>query len=377
MHVLAEAASWEAELQPQSQQQKQPPRRLAAKQQAVRYSAGKQPGPPVPRIHTLSKAQMAGVNQLTSKQAFAGQKILSQQNLLNHKAPQQKVIANTAVFQQKHQTIANLNVLKSSSLPNIPTTPNFPANSNVILAGKQLHQQANSPSVPSQLQRSQNASGARTPQQHVLLKLESTSRSHSQNVQSGSTMATSKLPNAKANQLQQQTLVQQPVHRNHLNAQAITMVHQHHHQQQQQQQQPGCIRNQPPQKPVPRNHTQKNTGIKTTLNTHINMMKATAQMTTINTSIAIAAQQKGSIKTLLPQQSGGVTAHTSNATSAVLHKVVNQPVKVQPQTTQQKQLIMNSSTATQYTQVVRTQPGQIKTLLPHSVAEPKRETELK
>ncbi|XP_031778266.1 uncharacterized protein LOC100114564 isoform X3 [Nasonia vitripennis] len=338
MQVLAEAASREAELQAKSQPQPKPAplRRIGAKQ-AAGLAASKQqqppqqsPGSPMPRIHTLSKAQVAGLNQLTSKQAFAGQKIVSQQqqNLFNHKIQQkggphkalQQAAAATATtssaapapasqnhlqqtfkqMQQKQQkqqkAMANANVLKSSSLPNIPNMAKLPASSNLVAAGKQQQQQQpqQQTSAPQQIQRSQSAVIGRaqqlinaksqqviakpqsaTPataavavatksqqqlakaqqhiaklqqqqlssaklqqQQQVLLKIAAQNKSStSGNAKNTPSKATSTATKA-ANQQPQQTVIQQTVQRNQIMAQNLAMA------QQQQQQQPQPIQTQ-------------------------------------------------------------------------------------------------------------------------------------
>lgn len=140
-------------------------------------------------------------------------------------------------------------------------------------------------------------------------------------------------------QQQRQQQQQQQQHQNVINPQNAP------------QKQPGCIKTIPPQKPVQRNHAQKvgGSGIKTSLNTNVTALPKTQGST------AIQIAQKGCIKTLLQQT---VTAASSNV--MVPHK--SSPIKIQSQVMQQKQLIMTP----QYTQQIRQQSGQIKTLLPVS-----------
>ncbi|XP_066601637.1 uncharacterized protein upSET [Prorops nasuta] len=147
--------------------------------------------------------------------------------------------------------------------------------------------------------------------------------------------------------------VQSPMHRNN-NSQSMKIIQQPQQNilgPQSVQKQPGCIKTIPPQKTIQRNHTQKAPGIKTSLNTHITTLKAQTSTTPM---------QKTNIKTLLPQP-------TANMPHMLIHK---NPVKIQQQTIQQKQLIV----APQYPQQVRPQgSGQIKTLLPVVNTEPRKD----
>lgn len=122
------------------------------------------------------------------------------------------------------------------------------------------------------------------------------------------------------------------------------------------QKQPGCIKTIPAQKPSQRINAPKG-AIKTSLNTNMNPLKNQSAV------VQNVPPQKTSIKTLMPQQTGGP--------SMMVQK--NQPVKVQSQPVQQKQVIMTN----QFPQQGRQQAGQVKTLMPVNSGEPRREVEIK
>ena len=163
---------------------------------------------------------------------------------------------------------------------------------------------------------------------------------------------------AKTTVNSQNNVIQQPiiVQRNNNPPQPVKIIQQ---QQQQQniigpqnapQKQSGCIKTIPPQKPVQRNHAQKigsNPGVKPLLSSNV------TGFTKIQGPTSTQVAQKTCIKTLLPQQT---VVTPSNVIAA--HK--NSPIKIQQQAIQQKQLVMTP----QYTQQIRQQVGQIKTLLP-------------
>ncbi|XP_024943695.1 uncharacterized protein LOC107270539 isoform X2 [Cephus cinctus] len=192
-------------------------------------------------------------------------------------------------------------------------------------------------------------------QQHMVLRV-GAAKNQSQNLQPGNVKPASQKITNSVKPLNPQNTMQQPIHRN-ANMQPVKIIQQQQNVigPQNAQKQPGCIKTIPAQKPTQRNHAQKMAGIKTSLNTNMNALKAQGSATTIT--------QKTSIKTLLPQQTSGP--------SMLVHK--NQPIKIQQQTIQQKQLIM----APQYTQQVRPQSGQIKTLLPVTSGESRRDMENK
>ncbi|XP_017754952.1 PREDICTED: uncharacterized protein LOC108547102 isoform X1 [Eufriesea mexicana] len=336
--------------------------------------------------------------------------------------PSQHQRSQSTAALQKSQTVATVNtsrvqsianVCKSNSVPNISKTPQ---NANLLAVNKQpvISQPQQSQQVhtqnSSQLQQQllQQTSQAQQSQQQTVQKQHpqqqqananpQTQRSHSiTNVhQKVATIATipnnqrtqvlnSKMqqqqmvmrvgvPKNQAQNLQQnnlknvsqkiantvktsnsQNVVQQSLHRN-TNAQPVKIIQQQQNVigPQNAQKQPGCIKTIPPQKPAQRNHTQKVAGIKTSLNTNVAAVKSQGPTT--------AVAQKASIKTLLPQQ--------TVATNMLMHK--NQPIKIQ-QTMQQKQII----TTSQFPPQIRQQSGQVKTLLPVTSMEPRKDVENK
>lgn len=163
---------------------------------------------------------------------------------------------------------------------------------------------------------------------------------------------------AKTTANSQNNVIQQPiVQRNNNPPQPVKIIQQQQQQQQNiigpqnaPQKQPGCIKTIPPQKPVQRNHAQKiggNLGVKPLLSSNV------TGFTKTQGPIATQVTQKTCIKTLLPQQ---MVVTSSNVIAP--HK--NSPIKIQQQAIQQKQLVMTP----QFTQQIRQQTGQIKTLLP-------------
>ncbi|KAG5309703.1 KMT2E methyltransferase, partial [Acromyrmex insinuator] len=173
---------------------------------------------------------------------------------------------------------------------------------------------------------------------------------------------------AKTTANSQNNVIQQPiiVQRNNNPPQPVKIIQQQQQQniigpQNAPQKQSGCIKTIPPQKPVQRNHAQKignNPGVKPLLSSNVTGFTKTQGPT------ATQVAQKTCIKTLLPQQ----TVVTS---SNVITPHKNSPIKIQQQAIQQKQLVMTP----QYTQQIRQQAGQIKTLLPITSAtiEPRKD----
>lgn len=142
------------------------------------------------------------------------------------------------------------------------------------------------------------------------------------------------------------------------------------------QKQPGCIKTMPAQKVTThqqqqqqhhqqqRNNAQKVGGIKTSLNTNMNSLKA---QTANNTSVPVgnALSQKTNLRNFHPQQ--------LNTSNIMIQK--NQTMKIQQQNIQQKQIIMPP----QYpqSQNIRPQGGQIKTILPIVSPDSHKEMETK
>ncbi|XP_070157688.1 uncharacterized protein Upset isoform X1 [Polyergus mexicanus] len=258
----------------------------------------------------------------------------SQQQLVMQKSQQQQPTNTNNLQAQRSHSITNMHQKVVATVPNNQRTQ-------AVINSKVQQQQQ-----PLQ-QMMMRVSKSQTPQ-----ALQSTT---------GLKGVSSKLMNSvKVTANSQNNVIQQPVIQRSSNPpQSMKIVTQQQQQQQQNiinpqnapQKQPGCIKTIPPQKPVQRNHAQKvgGSGIKTSLNTNVTALTKTQGSTTIQIA------QKGCIKTLLQQttaipSSNVMTAHKSS------------PIKIQPQVIQQKQLIMTP----QYTQQIRQQAGQIKTLLPIS-----------
>ncbi|XP_034185229.2 SET domain-containing protein upSET isoform X1 [Osmia lignaria lignaria] len=366
----------------------------------------------------IQKVQVVGQVQC---QQQAGQHV--QKHVQQVQSAQHQRLQTATVALQKSQTVAAVNssrvqtitnVCKSNSVPNIARTPQ---NANLLAASKQqaapsqpqqsqqghaqssaqlqqqMLQQSSQQQQPMQKQQQANANqqvqrshgignvhqkaatiatmpngqraqvNSKIPQQQMVMRV-GVPKSQGQNLQQSNLKTVPQKISNTVKSSGSQNSVQHPMHRN-ANSQPVKIIQQQQQQQQQQQnvmgpqntqKQPGCIKTIPAQKPAQRNHAQKVTGIKTSLNTNVNPAKNQGGATT-----AVAA--KASIKTLLPQQ--------TVASNMLMHK--NQPIKIQQQTMQQKQLVA----ASQFPQQVRQQSGQVKTLLPVFTGEPRKDVENK
>ncbi|KAM0729055.1 Inactive histone-lysine N-methyltransferase 2E [Formica fusca] len=315
-------------------------------------------------VPNISKIPPQNLNVLGNKQSQVQPTSTQLQQQIVQTSQQQLVMQKSQ--QQQPTNTNNLQAQRSHSITNthqkvVATVPNNQRTQAVINSKVQQQQQ------PLQ-QMMMRVSKGQTPQ-----ALQSTASLKG---------VSSKLMNpVKVTANSQNNAIQQPVaQRSNNPPQSMKIVTQQQQQQQQQniinpqnapQKQPGCIKTIPPQKPVQRNHAQKvgGSGIKTSLNTNVTALTKTQGSTTIQIA------QKGCIKTLLQQ-----TAAVPSSNVMTAHK--SSPIKIQPQVIQQKQLIMTP----QYTQQIRQQAGQIKTLLPVSstvtelrkdLIEVKNETELR
>nr|XP_033327266.1 uncharacterized protein LOC117220916 isoform X4 [Megalopta genalis] len=257
---------------------------------------------------------------------------LQQQLLQQAPQPQQQQITG-----KQQQGTAGQQVQRSQSITNV-------------------HQKVTAIATMPNNQRTQvvNSKVQQQQQQQMVMRV-GVPKSQGQGLQQGNIKSVpQKVVNAVKTSNTPQNVVQQPLHRN-ASIQPVKIIQQQQNVigPQNTQKQPGCIKTIPPQKSAQRNHQQKVTGIKTSLNTNVTAVKSQGPST--------AVPQKTSIKTLLPQQS--VTPNM------LMHK--NPTIKIQQQTIQQKQLIMTS----QFPQQVRQQSGQIKTLLPVTSTEPRKEME--
>ncbi|XP_054016683.1 uncharacterized protein LOC128897055 isoform X1 [Hylaeus anthracinus] len=324
----------------------------------------------------IQKTQVLGQVQAQQQSAQIHHKHGQQEHSSQHQRSQ------SAAGLQKSQTVAGLNsnrvqsmtnVCKSNSVPNIAKAQQ---NSNLLASGKQqtmsqsqsqqMHVQNTGQLQQHQLiqQTSQQPSQQHTGNKQQANVNQQTQRSHSvanmhQKVTAIATMQNNQRNQVNSKVQQQQMVMRVGVPKNQVQSlqQPVKIIQQQQNVigPQNTQKQPGCIKTIPPQKSAQRNHQQKVAGLKTSLNANV-----TAAKSQIPTP---AAGQKASIKTLLPQQ--------AVAPNMLMHK--SQPVKVQQQTIQQKQLIMSS----QFPQQVRQQAGQIKTLLPVTSTEPRKDVEIK
>ncbi|XP_043602642.1 uncharacterized protein LOC122576419 isoform X3 [Bombus pyrosoma] len=274
------------------------------------------------QVHIQNSSQLQ--QQLLQQTSQAQQQ--SQQQAAQKQQPQQQQQANTNPQTQKSHSITNVHQKVATIAATIPNN--------------QRTQVVNS----------------KIQQQQMVMRVGVT-KNQAQNLQQSNLK--SSVPQKIANTVKtsnSQNVVQQSLHRN-ANAQPVKIIQQQQNVigPQNAQKQPGCIKTIPPQKPAQRNHTQKVAGIKTSLNTNVAAVKGQGSATAI--------AQKASIKTLLPQQ--------TVATNMLMHK--NQPIKIQQQAIQQKQLI----TTSQFSQQVRQQSGQVKTLLPVTSMEPRKDVENK
>ncbi|XP_036149895.1 uncharacterized protein LOC105839571 isoform X2 [Monomorium pharaonis] len=348
----------------------------------------------------LQKYQSPGQHFMACQQAISQAR--SQSTSTGLQKPQTLATVQTT----KLQSTATSNVCKSNSMPNVSKPSQ---NSNVLASGKQSQLQVQSTSTQllqgnttqqviqkSQQQPTANANNLQVQRSHSITNVHSKVITSVSNNQRTPVVMNSKV---QQQQQQQQTLmrvgiskgqtqtaqtvtgfktisqkplmnpvksttvnsqnnvIQQPMmQRNNNPPQSMKIIQQHQQQQQQQsligpqnvpQKQPGCIKTIPPQKQ--RNHAQKisGAGVKPLLSPNVTGFTKAQGPTQV--------APKTSIKTLLPQQ----TVIAPNASNVIVpHK--NSPIKIQQQAIQQKQVIM----APQYTQQIRQQAGQIKTLLP-------------
>lgn len=314
--------------------------------------------------------------------------------------------SQTTVQTTKLQT-ATSNVCKSNSVPNVSKPSQ---NSNVLTIGKQQSQvqststqllQSSQQVIQKSQQQSTNANNVQVQRSHSITNVHSKviasvpsnqrtpvvmnskvqqqqqqqqqtvmrvgiSKNQTQAAQTVTGLKTSsQKPIVKATANSQNNAIQQPILQRNNPPQSLMKVVQQQQQQQNiigpqnaPQKQPGCIKTIPPQKSVQRNHAQKisNAGVKPLLNPNV------TGFTKAQGSTQVAP--KTSIKTLLPQQ-------TVIAPSNVIAPHKSSPIKIQQQAIQQKQLVMTP----QYTQQIRQQTGQIKTLLPITSAtiEPRKD----
>lgn len=282
---------------------------------------------------TIGKQQ----SQPTSAQLLQGSQQVIQKS-------QQQQSANNLQVQRSH-SITNVHSKVIASVPNNQRTP-VVMNSKIQQQQQQQHQQQQTVMKvgisKNQTQAAQTIAGLKAVSKPIVNSVKATANS-------------------------QNNVIQQPIVQRNNNPQPVKIVQQQQQQQQNviglqnaPQKQPGCIKTIPPQKPVQRNHAQKisGAGVKPLLSSNV------TGFTKAQGPIATQVAPKTSIKTLLPQQ-------TVVAPSNVIASHKHSPIKIQQQAMQQKQLVMTP----QYTQQIRQQAGQIKTLLPITSAtiEPRKD----
>ncbi|XP_034951267.1 homeobox protein 5 isoform X2 [Chelonus insularis] len=208
------------------------------------------------------------------------------------------------------------------------------------------------------------------PQQSQMVLRVGPIKNNPMNTQSGNSVKciSQKVTNAlKMNSHQQVTLQPTTLNRNTVNAQPVKIIQQSQQpltnvisNSQAVQKQTGTIKTIPPLKSPQKNSQFKTQSVKTSIN-NVNTIK--------NQTTNTVVHQKTSVRTIGSQQ--------PTSSNVMIHK--HQTVKIQTPNVQQKQ-IMTSSPFSQ--QVIRTQPGQIKTILPvvsaesHKEHQPKMEPEL-
>lgn len=349
-------------------------------------AAAKQQSAPQ-QVNNVSKCSVIGPQkpQILGQHLLAAGQKLTQRSQSSATGLQKSQTLATVQTAANRTQIATSNVCKSNSVPNVSKLPQH--NSSTLTVSKQQVTQQQQPIIQKS-QQSASANNLQSQRSHSITNVHQKVITTVPNNQ-----RTQDLMNSKVQQQQQQQMVmrvgmpksqvqasqpgaslkgvskqlvnsvkniansqnstiQQPVvQRNNTSAQPVKIVQQQQNvigPQNAPQKQPGCIKTISPQKPAQRNHAQKiGGGIKTSLNTNV------TTLTKVQGPAVTPIMQKTSIKTLLPQQ---MTVTSTNVVTAHKHS----PIKIQQQAMQQKQLIM----APQYTQQIRQQIGQIKTLLP-------------
>ncbi|XP_011881365.1 PREDICTED: uncharacterized protein LOC105569474 isoform X2 [Vollenhovia emeryi] len=281
--------------------------------------------------------------QHTQVHPAPAQLLQGSQQIIQKSQQQQSANANNVQIQRSH-SVTNVHSKVITSVPNNQRTP-VVMNSKVQQQQQQQHTVMRVGISKGQTQAAQTATGLKTISQKPVVNT------------------------VKATANSQNNVIQQPVvQRNNNPLQSVKIVQPPQQQQQQNvispqnapQKQPGCIKTIPPQKPVQRNHTQKtgSVGVKPALSPNV------TGFTKAQGPTATQVAPKTCIKTLLPQQ-------TVIASSNVMAPHKNSPIKIHQQAIQQKQLVMTP----QYTQQIRQQAGQIKTLFPLTSAtiEPRKD----
>ncbi|XP_031829889.2 SET domain-containing protein upSET isoform X2 [Nomia melanderi] len=329
--------------------------------QRTSHSTGQQKSPTVAavnsnRVQSLTNVcKSNSVPNITKMQQNANLLTVSkQQQVISQPQPQQVHVQSSPQLQQ--QLLQQTSQSQQQQITNKQQQGNLNQQVQRSHSITNVHQKVTAIATMPNNQRTQVVNSKVQQQQQMVMRV-GVPKNQAQCLQQGSLKnVPQKVVNAVKTSNTPQNAIQQPLQRN-ANSQPVKIIQQQQNVigPQNAQKQPGCIKTIPPQKSAQRNHQQKVTGIKTSLNTNVTAVKGQGPST--------AVPQKTSIKTLLPQQS--VTPNM------LMHK--NQPIKIQQQTIQQKQLVMTS----QFPQQVRQQSGQIKTLLPVTSTEPRKDVENK
>ncbi|KZC08890.1 Histone-lysine N-methyltransferase MLL5 [Dufourea novaeangliae] len=326
--------------------------------QRTSQSVGLQKSQTVAAVNSTRVQSLTNVSKSNSVPNIA--KMQQQTNLLSVGKQQQQTVSQFQVQNSPQQQL-----LQQPSIQQPHVGGNKQQQSNVGQQPVQrshsitnVHQKVAAIATMPNNQRTQVVNSKVQQQQQQMVMRVGVPKAQTQGLQQGAMKSVpQKVTNTAKTPNPSQNAVQQPLQRT-ANSQPVKIIQQQNViGPQNTQKQPGCIKTIPPQKSTQRNHQQKVTGIKTSLNTNVTAAKGQGPSTGV--------PQKQSIKTLLPQQ--------TVPSNMLMHK--NQPIKIQQQTVQQQkqQLVMTP----QFPQQVRQQTGQIKTLLPVTSAEPRREIEKK
>lgn len=337
-----------AQVQPSQHQRSQPQAALQKSQTVVAVNSS--------RVQSLaSVCKSNSVPNISKMQQTANLLAVGKQQVIQSPQSQQLHVQNSCQLQQQLLQQTSQSQTQQQITPKQQqANPTQQAQRSHGITN--VHQKVTAIATAANSQRAQVVN-SKVQQQQMVMRV-GVPKGQAQGLQQGSLKTVPQKMGNTAKTPNSQNAAQQPLHRN-ANPQPVKII-----QQQQQnaigpqatQKQPGCVKTIPPQKSAQRNHAQKVAGIKTSLNTNVTAVKS--QGPTVTT-------QKANIKTLIPQQ--------TVAPNMLMHK--SQPIKIQQQQTlQQKQLIMTSS---QFPQQIRQQSGQIKTLLPVTSMEPRKDVESK
>ena len=301
-----------------------------------------------PNLHQQQQQQQQQ-QQIHQQQIQHQQQIHQQQQLHQQQMHQQQLQQQQSQHQQGQQQVQSQHLHQQQMMMQKQQMPSqvqkSQSISNLQQKGANITPVSNNQKPPGN---SNSKVQPQQQQQQMILRM-GTPKSQTQNLQ-GNAKQSQKMANAMKVSNQQTPI--QSCHRN-ANFQMKVVQPQNVICPQNTQKQPGCIKTIPAQKPSQRNNAPKG-AIKTSLNTNMNPLK--------NQNPAPNAPQKTTIKTLMPQQTGGPS----------MMALKNQPPKIQQQPMQQKQVMTN-----QFPQQGRQQTGHVKTLMPVIAGEPRGDVDMK